>query len=64
MADGVKIKGKTFGQKKPPLSVTISGILDKYPDGQIFKVCIPFRPLAANSHSVHYELTLVTVVLE
>ena len=39
MADAVKIKGKSFGQKQPPLSVIINGILDKYPDGQIFKVC-------------------------
>ncbi len=27
-----------FGQRKPPLSVTIKGILDRYPAGQIFKV--------------------------
>ncbi len=29
---------KKFGQRKPPLSVTIKGILERYPDGQIFKV--------------------------
>ena len=27
-----------FGQKLPPLSVAIKGILKRYPDGQIFKV--------------------------
>ena len=27
-----------FGQRRPPLSVTIRGILERYPDGQIFKV--------------------------
>ena len=32
-------EGHTFGQKQPPLYVTIQKILDKYPDGQIFKVC-------------------------
>ena len=32
------IEGKSFGQKRPPLSVIIKGILEKYPDGQIFKV--------------------------
>ena len=31
-------KGHTFGQRQPPLYVTIQNILDKYPDGQIFKV--------------------------
>lgn len=28
----------SFGQRQPPLYVTIQKILDKYPDGQIFKV--------------------------
>ena len=27
-----------FGQRQPPLSVTIKSILERYPDGQIFKV--------------------------
>ena len=31
-------KGDVFGQKRPPLSVTIKQILERYPDGQIFKV--------------------------
>ena len=30
--------GYEFGQKRPPLSVLIKSILDRYPDGQIFKV--------------------------
>ena len=30
--------GHTFGQRRPPLSVTIKSILSRYPDGQIFKV--------------------------
>ena len=33
-----KFVGKPFGQERAPLSVTISQILDRYPDGQIFKV--------------------------
>ena len=32
-------EGHAFGQEQPPLYVTIQKILDKYPDGQIFKVC-------------------------
>ena len=32
------VEGESFGQKRPPLSVLIKGILEKYPDGQIFKV--------------------------
>ena len=30
--------GHAFGQRQPPLYVSIQKILDKYPDGQIFKV--------------------------
>ena len=30
--------GEQFGQRRPPLSVTIKQILERYPDGQIFKV--------------------------
>ena len=30
--------GNKFGQRQPPLYVSIQKILDKYPDGQIFKV--------------------------
>ena len=33
-----QVDGHTFGQRQPPLYVTIGKILDKYPDGQIFKV--------------------------
>ena len=29
-----------FEQKTPPLSVTIKAILERYPDGQIFKVVV------------------------
>ena len=32
-------EGEDFGQEKPPLLVTVKRLLDKYPDGQIFKVC-------------------------
>ena len=32
--------GEQFGQRRPPLSVTIKQILDRYPDGQIFKVLL------------------------
>ena len=35
-------QGHTFGQRQPPLYVTIRKILDKYPDGQIFKVCMQY----------------------
>lgn len=30
--------GEMFGQRHPPLSIYIKGILERYPDGQIFKV--------------------------
>ena len=30
--------GEHFGQRHPPLSTYIKGILERYPDGQIFKV--------------------------
>lgn len=30
--------GKEFGQRQPPLAVDIKDILERYPDGQIFKV--------------------------
>ena len=31
-------RGGRFGQRQPPLTVTIKAILERYPDGQIFKV--------------------------
>ncbi len=31
-------KSEQFGLRRPSLSVTIKGILERYPDGQIFKV--------------------------
>ena len=31
-------EGEVFGQRHPPLSIYIKGILERYPDGQIFKV--------------------------
>ena len=34
----LSLTGKQFGQQRPPLSVTIKAILERYPDGQIFKV--------------------------
>ena len=34
------IAGETFGQKRPPLSEIIKGILKEYPSGQIFKVAM------------------------
>ena len=34
----MEITGHDFGQRRPPLSVTIKSILSRYPDGQIFKV--------------------------
>ena len=34
------LTGEQFGQKQPPLYVAIKSILERYPDGQIFKVCI------------------------
>jgi len=46
------LTGEQFGQRRPPLSVTIKAILERYPDGQIFKVarytqvlatCVYFR---------------------
>ena len=35
--------GEVFGQRHPPLSIYIKGILERYPDGQIFKVMIKSR---------------------
>ena len=32
------MRSQEFGQRLPPLYVAIQKILDKYPDGQIFKV--------------------------
>ena len=32
------LEGQHFGQTRPPLSVIIKQILERYPDGQIFKV--------------------------
>ena len=34
--------GEEFGQRHPPLSIYIKGILERYPDGQIFKVSSGF----------------------
>ena len=34
----MELHGETFGQRRPPLSLTIKRILQEYPDGQIFKV--------------------------
>ena len=36
----VSITGEKFGPEAPPLSVLIKDILDRYPDGQIFKVSL------------------------
>ena len=30
--------GRAFGQRPPPVAKLIKDILDRYPDGQIFKV--------------------------
>lgn len=32
-----RLEGFQFGQRRPPLSDTIKRVLDRYPDGQIFK---------------------------
>ncbi|CAI8014095.1 Sacsin [Geodia barretti] len=47
--------GHTFGQRQPPLYVTIQKILDKYPDGQIFKEIIQNADDAGAS-TVHFYL--------
>ncbi|KAL5499504.1 hypothetical protein EMCRGX_G010938 [Ephydatia muelleri] len=39
-ADEQEPQGYEFGQKRPPLSVLIRNILERYPDGQIFKEII------------------------
>ena len=46
------VEGESFGQKRPPLSVLIKGILEKYPDGQIFKVCIYYYYYYTYSHAL------------
>ena len=38
MASSDSESDEEFGPKLPPLSVAIKGILQRYPDGQIFKV--------------------------
>ena len=50
MDPGGPSQGHTFGQRQPPLYVTIHKILDKYPDGQIFKV----RNLAGSADNVSH----------
>jgi len=35
----LSLTGEHFGQRRPPLYVTIKAVLERYPDGQIFKVC-------------------------
>jgi hypothetical protein len=40
--------GEQFGQRRPPLSVTIKQILERYPDGQIFKVILDARVLVVS----------------
>ena len=39
----LSLTGVQFGQRRPPLSVTIKAILERCPVGQIFKVCIVKR---------------------
>ena len=47
-------RGRTFGQRQPPLYIAIQKILEKYPDGQIFKVRPP------SHHSVKVSLTIAS----
>ncbi|CAI8014100.1 Sacsin [Geodia barretti] len=49
------VEGHAFGQRQPPLYVTIQKILDKYPDGQIFKEIIQNADDAGAS-TVHFYL--------
>jgi sacsin len=47
--------GSTFGQRQPPLFISIQKILDKYPDGQIFKEIIQNAD-DAGATAVHFYL--------
>ena len=40
-------QGEQFGQRRPPLSVTIKQILERYPDGQLFKVSFVIAEIAS-----------------
>ncbi|CAI8025283.1 Sacsin [Geodia barretti] len=55
MDRGGRSDGHTSGQRQPPLYVTIQTILDKYPDGQIFKEIIQNADNAGAS-TVHFYL--------
>ena len=57
---GMAQEGHTFGQKQPPLYVTIQKILDKYPDGQIFKVCVGVTIVPLRIPGAH-ELELLRI---
>ena len=49
------VPSQAFGQRQPPLYVAIQKILDKYPDGQIFKVqlyCIILYDIITRMHAI------------
>ncbi len=50
-----------FEQKTPPLSVTIKAILERYPDGQIFKVvvAIVYNYLYMHSYDINVKVFLL-----
>ena len=54
--------GHTFGQRQPPLYVTIQKILDKYPDGQIFKVRTALSYYVTAASYVAHTTFVATVV--
>ena len=55
---------QAFGQRQPPLYVAIQKILDKYPDGQIFKVQIYyiiiflFRYIILHIYSIYHRVCI------
>lgn len=54
----MRFDSESFGQREPPISVIIKGILDRYPDGQIFKVIAVLYVASTHaidpSHSTHH----------
>ena len=54
--------GYAFGQRQPPLYVAIQKILDKHPDGQIFKVKLNITFVHHAQKSSHFKIVLVQCV--
>lgn len=60
MKDATSVLGHQFGQRRPPLSVTIKAILDRYPDGQIFKVKYDIVASPDSETYIHNSAVVIT----